>query len=299
MERFDACLPHILLHEGNWSDDPVDPGGATMQGITIGVWTAWMGLPVDTPEHVASAKTALRAIAPEVRDDIYRRQYWDPLLAGQLPPGIDLAVFDFGVNSGIGRASKMLQRCIGCTADGHIGAVTLSAVYAADPIAVIQSICAERRRFLKAIPHFWRFGKGWLARVDSIEAAAIKMVHAQSAPETMPIMSLAALPPEEAPTETDARRSAKAPEPVATDSMTKSTTGIGAIIAGIGAMASVMREMNGLGGEFVSAAGTAKSLSLGGALPAALSSPFVWIGLAAFGAAVFIFAERRRRMIVN
>ena len=299
MERFDACLPHILLHEGGWSDDPLDNGGATMQGITISVYTAWMGLPVDTAEHLASAKAALRAITPEVRDDIYRRQYWDPLIAGQLPVGIDLAVFDYGVNSGIGRASKTLQRCIGCTADGHIGAVTLSAVYAADPIAVIQSICEERRRFLRQIKTFYHFGKGWLARVDDIEDAAIKMVHAQSAPDSMPIMSFAALSPEHAPTETDAKRSAKAPEPVATDSMAKSTTGIGAIVAGIGAIASLVREMNGLGGEFVKGAGTAKSLSLGSALPAALSSPFFWIGLAAFGAAVFIFAERRRRMIVN
>ena len=36
----------------------------------------------------------------------------------QLPSGLDLCVFDFGVNAGTGRAAKYLQKMIGATADG-------------------------------------------------------------------------------------------------------------------------------------------------------------------------------------
>lgn len=298
-DRFAACLPHILRHEGGWSDDPHDTGGATMQGITIRVFTAWTGLPVATPDEQQAAKDALKAIEPGVRDEIYRRQYWDALGAAALPIGVDLAVFDFGVNSGIARGAKSLQKCLGCTADGHIGTITLAQSHDANPIEIIQDICAERRRFLRQIKTFWRFGNGWLARVDAIENAAIGMVHAAASNTPPSIMSLAALPAEAAPTEADAKRSAKAAEPVATDSMLKSSTGFGAIIAGVGAVASLVREANGLGAELAKGAGTAKSLALGSAVPPLLSNPFVWIGLAAFGAAVFIWLERRRKSIVN
>jgi len=32
---------------------------------------------------------------------IYRSLYWNPLRADALPPGVDLSVFDMGVNAGI------------------------------------------------------------------------------------------------------------------------------------------------------------------------------------------------------
>ena len=45
--NFERCLSEVLQHEGGWADDPHDPGGATMRGITIGTFTpetfAWGG----------------------------------------------------------------------------------------------------------------------------------------------------------------------------------------------------------------------------------------------------------------
>ena len=32
--NYDAALQHVLKSEGLWSDNPADPGGATMKGIT-------------------------------------------------------------------------------------------------------------------------------------------------------------------------------------------------------------------------------------------------------------------------
>ena len=43
-----------------------------------------------------------------------------------LPNGLDLCVFDFGVNAGPGRAAKYLQTMIGTVADGGIGPNTLA-----------------------------------------------------------------------------------------------------------------------------------------------------------------------------
>ena len=59
---------------------------------------------------------------------IYRKNYWDRMKCDDLPRGLDLCVFDFGVNAGTGRSAKYLQRMIGTTVDGGIGPNTLRAV---------------------------------------------------------------------------------------------------------------------------------------------------------------------------
>ena len=50
---------------------------------------------------------------------IYRARYWDALRCDELPAGLDYAVFDYGVNSGIGRAAKVMARLLGQTPTRH------------------------------------------------------------------------------------------------------------------------------------------------------------------------------------
>ena len=52
---------------------------------------------------------------------IYKKSYWDKCKCDDLLIGLDLCVFDFAVNVGLGRAAKFLQRMIGTTVDGGIG----------------------------------------------------------------------------------------------------------------------------------------------------------------------------------
>jgi len=60
----------------------------------------------------------------------------------------------------------MLQQSVGADSDGEIGPLTLAAV-AAQSVARTLSLYADvRRQRYRSLGHFWRFGKGWLARVD-------------------------------------------------------------------------------------------------------------------------------------
>ena len=59
---------------------------------------------------------------------IYEKNYWGRMKCDDIPSGLDLCVFDFGVNAGTGRSAKYLQRMIGSTPDGGIGPMTLQAV---------------------------------------------------------------------------------------------------------------------------------------------------------------------------
>ncbi|MCF8478108.1 MAG: secretion activator protein, partial [Pseudolabrys sp.] len=100
---------------------------------------------------------------------------WDACACDELPAGVDYAVFDYGVNSGIGRAKKVLQRVLGVAADGVLGDQTMRAVAACDPTATVIAICDERLRFLKRLRTWGVFGRGWGRRVSEVKAYSLAL----------------------------------------------------------------------------------------------------------------------------
>ena len=174
--NFDRCLSEVLQHEGGWADDPHDPGGATMRGITIGTFRAWKGRGV--------TKAELRAISDADLRAIYRQKYWDAVRGDDLPVGLDLVAFDAAVNSGVSRGAKWLQTALGVSADGKIGPATLAAARKAHPKAVIDRATSARLAWLRTLPTWGRFGKGWTSRVESVREVATGMAKARSIPVT-------------------------------------------------------------------------------------------------------------------
>jgi lysozyme family protein len=97
-----------------------------------------------------------------------------------LPAGVDLVVFDMAVNGGPGRAAKILQEVVGVKPDGGIGPMTLAAVASWPPVDTITGFSEARRKFYRGLPTFETFGKGWLRRVDEVEAEALKVAQGGS-----------------------------------------------------------------------------------------------------------------------
>ena len=106
---------------------------------------------------------------------MYKRQYWDRSSCDLLPSGIDYLVFDTAVNSGSGRAIKLLQGCVGVTVDGSLGPMTLGAVNDCTPEQLIEDYCKARLSFLSYLPTWETFGKGWTNRVNDVHQNAISM----------------------------------------------------------------------------------------------------------------------------
>lgn len=168
-ENFSAALALVLAHEGGYVNHPADPGGATNRGVTQAVYDGWRkgkGLSARSVRHIEEAEVQA----------IYRRDYWDKVRGDDLPRGIDYAVFDFAVNSGVARATKYLQTAVGVAADGVIGPQTLAMVQHHERARLIQSICAARLNFLKGLGTFKTFGRGWTRRVEEVQAKACGMV---------------------------------------------------------------------------------------------------------------------------
>lgn len=170
--NFPPCLKEILHHEGGFVNHTKDPGGMTNLGVTKETYEEWIGHPV--------SEAIMRKLTPQLVAPLYKKKFWDTLKCESLPKGLDLCVFDFGVNAGVRRSARMLQRFLRIEDDGVIGPATLAAVEARKAVigthALIAFFQAERRVYYRSLPHFPTFGRGWLRRVDAVEKTAKAMV---------------------------------------------------------------------------------------------------------------------------
>lgn len=167
--RWTHCLAQVLRHEGGYVDHPADPGGATNMGITHKTLARWRKI----DPWWALAKADVKALDRAEAGEIYKALYWDRCKATSLPAGLDLALFDYAVNSGPERAIKTLQALVGVVQDGFVGPLTLQAVKQRDPRALVAALCDQRMSFLQRLSTFSTFGRGWTARVSDIRATAL------------------------------------------------------------------------------------------------------------------------------
>ena len=180
---YDASLRLLLLSEGGYSNHPSDPGGPTNFGITIADYRRYVKPNATTAD--------VKAMKVEEAKAIYRAQYWDTQRCDELPAGVDYALFDYGVNSGVGRSKRVLQRIVGVKPDGAFGPATMAAVSAHDPKKIVAGLCDERLAFLQSLKTWKVFGKGWSRRVAEVRATALAMVPGAAAPAAAPARAIA------------------------------------------------------------------------------------------------------------
>lgn len=148
---FADAFAALLGNEGGYSNNPADPGGETMWGVTkrVAVAHGYTGAMKDLPLDVA------RSIA--------KAEYWDPYSCDAMPEGIAFNVFDTAYNGGL--PVRWLQLAAGVATDGEIGPQTLAAVNAADQGKLALRFDAYRLKYLVALDRWPDFGRGWANRI--------------------------------------------------------------------------------------------------------------------------------------
>ncbi len=171
---FAPALAHVLEMEGGFSDDPHDPGGPTNKGITLAVYARFKGVTVDATSRARLAGE-LKRIPDDTVRTIYWQRYWQPAKCAAMPGALALFHFDAAVNHGVAGAARLLQTALGVESDGVIGPRTRAAIDAARMPDLIAAYAEVRRARYRALPHFWRFGRGWLRRVDATSKRALAL----------------------------------------------------------------------------------------------------------------------------
>jgi len=157
-ENYPQALKQVLKYEGGYVDHPKDPGGPTNKGVTQAVYNDWrksQKMPIQSVRNIGDSEVAA----------IYKNLYWDRVSGDLLPDGVDFAVFDFAINSGVSRAAKYLQAVVGVTQDGQIGPATIQATKA----YVAMAVTNKRLAFMQSLSIWSTFGKGWSARIADVK----------------------------------------------------------------------------------------------------------------------------------
>ena len=154
---FDRAFEFVIGVEGGYVNDPRDPGGETIYGITRR----------DHPDAWRTGRPTLDAAK-----EIYKTRYWAPAQCDKLDWPLSFFVFDSAVNQGVGTAIKLLQKTIGTVQDGMIGQNTLRALQAREPMELCALYLAHRGLRYTGTRNFDRYGLGWFKRLFKIAMEA-------------------------------------------------------------------------------------------------------------------------------
>lgn len=165
MAKAELLKPFILRWEGGFVDDPLDRGGATNKGITIGTFRNFYGKDATVEQ--------LKNITDEQWLRIFKSGYWDKWKADDIEnQSIADIVVDWAWASGTATSIKQVQKILGVAVDGIVGNDTLTAINTADQSSLFDKIRNRRIEFVENIvkrdPSQARFLKGWKNRINSL-----------------------------------------------------------------------------------------------------------------------------------
>lgn len=149
---YEESMTRVFEDEGGYTNDKADPGGPTNFGITI----------ADARMYWKTNATAddVKKMPKAVASDIYAKHYASPIKYDTLPAGVDYAVLDYAINSGVSRALRVLSA---------------AQLTHKNSIEIINYIYDERLAFFKRLKTWPTFGRGWEKRCISGRKLALSM----------------------------------------------------------------------------------------------------------------------------
>lgn len=178
--HFDVAIEKVFFHEGNYVDDPFDPGGATKYGISLR-WLSGLGLDFDNDGDVD--KHDIQRMTRAQAKDLYYQKWWKPYPYNRIDDiEISSKLFDMAVNMGTKQAVKLLQLSLNefhmrdvIKIDGVLGnrtVMVINKLYDDNDILHFMRLLRDNqgdfyKSLIKKNPHLKKFEKGWIRRAQA------------------------------------------------------------------------------------------------------------------------------------
>ncbi|WP_019865852.1 murein L,D-transpeptidase catalytic domain-containing protein [Methylovulum miyakonense] len=161
----EEALIFTLKNEGGYTDHPLDKGGPTNKGITIGRLSEYLGR--------EATKDEVKNLDYETIKLIYKKYYWDVMnLDKVIDQSIATALFDMGVLCGTGTAARLCQEALGVAQTKKMDSITLDAINATTDEDFIPKFAEKNTQRFEAIvqnnPTQKVFLKGWKNRANRL-----------------------------------------------------------------------------------------------------------------------------------
>ena len=188
MADFHKAFDITMGHEGGYVYDPNDAGGETYKGISKvynASWSGWNIIEVERnssyfPHHLHTVSDLQYEV-----ESFYKEKYWDVNLLDQFDQSVANEMFDTGINLGVVRAAKFLQRALNylnrngslfddLVDDGIIGNKTFSAMLRiahekdGEVLLKIMNVLQGMHYldYMKKSPTQEKYARGWFTRVS-------------------------------------------------------------------------------------------------------------------------------------
>ena len=163
---FESALKFTYHWEGGYSNRANDPGGATMFGVTQGVYNKYLqdkGLPIKP----------VSKITREESTDLYYKYYWLPAQCDKMCDALAIVMFDTAVNFGVSGAVMFLQETLGnLIVDGEFGPNTEAELEDKNNYTTAKQMCeariAYRYKRVHECPSQQENLQGWLNRDNAL-----------------------------------------------------------------------------------------------------------------------------------
>lgn len=149
--NFDWAFDLLMGHEGGYSNNPKDPGGETMWGVTKRVARSW------------GYQGEMRNLPRETAKQIAKKWYWDPLRCDDYHKVIAYQLFDTLYNGG--HTVIWAQAASGAKVDGIFGPETARCLKQCFAPSFCIKFNVLRLLYLTSLKTWGTFGKGWARRV--------------------------------------------------------------------------------------------------------------------------------------
>jgi lysozyme family protein len=176
-QRFDSAVVVVLKHEGGYTNDKDDPGGATDYGISLR-FLKDHGIDLNGDGEVNEMD--IKALDIDKAIAIYKQYWWDKYHYEAINSlYYATKVFDMAVNMGGSQAHKLVQRaCNQCghnlVVDGILGGKSLGAIneiYLHNRGEDLEYETRDEQKWFyehlaEEKPKFKKYLKGWLRRAS-------------------------------------------------------------------------------------------------------------------------------------
>ncbi len=188
MANFEEAYYKTMGHEGGYVHDPHDAGGETYKGIARRYNSDWEGWPIIDSQKNSSYFPQCLDSDDDLQDSVhafYKVRYWDVNKLDHVQSqAVGDEMFDTGVNMGISRAAKFLQRSLNylnrngslypeLIVDGKIGGKSLNALDSIlrggdERVLLTMMNVLQGQHYMNYMdsnPNQKRYARGWFKRV--------------------------------------------------------------------------------------------------------------------------------------
>jgi lysozyme family protein len=163
MSAFDEAMSFTMGYEGGWANSPLDKGGETYRGISRRFWASWEGWEIVDKEKAVSFKPGIiweNTTLEQMVNNFYKKNFWDTIRGDELPLKMAIALFDCGIDSGTGRAIRLMQIALNVETTGIVDDQTLKSAFLKGENGIVEFL-ARRAKYIHEIMDNDPTQKGW------------------------------------------------------------------------------------------------------------------------------------------